>query len=189
MNVPNKLTVFRIILTPIFLLTATLEILPHRFLIATIIFCVASVTDFIDGNLARKNDQITVLGKLLDPLADKILVTTALLLFLKYGFCDVWVVAIILAREFLITSIRLVATTQGIVIPANMFAKIKTTVQMISTIAIMVMAELKFGFKILPESFNIFPVADVLLWIAAVFTILSGIVYIVDSRKVIDFTK
>ena len=100
MNLPNQLTIARIIITPFFLAALLWEALPHRFLIATAIYAVGAITDAVDGHLARKNGQVTNFGKLLDPIADKILTTSALLAFMTMGLCNIWIVMIVLAREF-----------------------------------------------------------------------------------------
>ena len=136
MNLPNKLTVARIILTP-FYLAAMMINFEYHYLVAAIIFIVASITDFLDGKIARKNNLITTFGKLCDPVADKMLTTAALLAFMQLGLCSVWIVMIVLTREFLVTSFRLVATSQGIVIPAGIWGKLKTASQMVFSIAIM----------------------------------------------------
>ncbi|MBQ3005615.1 MAG: CDP-diacylglycerol--glycerol-3-phosphate 3-phosphatidyltransferase [Clostridia bacterium] len=193
MNTPNKLTIFRIILTPIFLAALLIQF-PQHYLVATILFIIASVTDLIDGKMARKYNLITTLGKLLDPLADKVLVTAALLAFIKLGLCDVWAVMIILAREFLITSIRMVATTQGVVIPANIYGKVKTVLQMVAIITILSLSWLTgllADFNVLPVfiSQNIWILYEVLIWAATLMTIISGVIYIKDTRKVVDFSK
>ena len=185
MNLPNKLTVARIVLTP-FYLAAMLINFEYHYLVAAIIFIVASITDFLDGKIARKNNLITTFGKLCDPVADKMLTTAALLAFMQLGLCNVWIVMIILTREFLVTSFRLVATAQGIVIPAGIWGKLKTASQMIFSIIIMVGIQLidVFGWD-----FEIFSfVSNILLWITAVLTVISGIKYLIDGKKVIDFS-
>ncbi|MEG1180205.1 MAG: CDP-diacylglycerol--glycerol-3-phosphate 3-phosphatidyltransferase, partial [Oscillospiraceae bacterium] len=128
MNTPNKLTIFRMLMTPIFLAAILIDV-PHRYLWAIITFSIAAITDALDGKLARKNNQVTVFGKLTDPVADKMLTTAALLAFMELGLCNIWIVLIVLTREFAVTSIRLVASAEGIVIPANMWGKIKTVSQ------------------------------------------------------------
>lgn len=186
MNLPNKLTVIRMILTPLYLAAMLIDIRYHYF-VALIIFAVASITDFLDGKIARKNNIVTTFGKLCDPVADKMLTTAALLAFMKLGLCDIWVVMIILTREFLVTSFRLVASAQGVVIPAGMLGKIKTVSQMVFSILIMLglfvgeYVALDYGLFVL--------VSNVLLWITAVLTVVSGIKYIIDGKKVIDFSK
>ena len=120
MNLPNRLTVIRIILTPVFLGLFLSELEQH-FLWGLIVFAVGSFTDFLDGKIARKNGIVTVFGQLADPVADKILTTAALLAFMQFDLCNIWIIMIVLLREFTITSFRLVATAQGVVIPANIY--------------------------------------------------------------------
>lgn len=184
MNTPNKLTVARMCITPVFLAVLLLTF-PHNFLCAAAIFSIASVTDAIDGKLARKNNQITVFGKLLDPVADKVLTTAALLAFLQMGLCNIWSVMLILTREFAVTSMRLIASAQGIVIPANIFGKIKTATQMAFTIVILLLGELCV---FVPSFEAYFPtVSTVLIWITTAFAVISGIIYFADAKKRIDF--
>lgn len=194
LNTPNILTIARIAITPIFLWSILCETLPHRFLIACIIFSAGAITDAVDGHLARKYNQITNFGKFLDPIADKILTTSALLAFMSMGLCNIWIVMLVLTREFAIASVRMIAASGGVVIPANIWGKVKTVTQMLFTIAIMVLGEVYY---ILENSHNEFfvklpdlaLVSNGLLWITAIFTVVSGIVYLIDSRKLIDFTK
>ena len=186
MNTPNKLTVARVIMTPFFL-AFLLSSLPHRCLIAAAVFAVASITDAVDGKLARKNNQITTFGKLLDPVADKMLTTAALLAFVAEGLCGVWPVFIILTREFIVTSVRLISAAQGVVVPANIWGKIKTATQMTFTIIILLWGELveKFGFLEL----NYPTVCNVMIWVTAVLAAVSGVIYLFKAKKVIDFSK
>lgn len=194
MNLPNKLTVARMVITPIFLFVFLFDALPHHLFWGTVVFIIGSITDALDGHIARKYEMITVFGKLADPVADKMLTTAALLAFLKMNLCSVWIVMIILTREFLITSLRLVSSTQGVVIPANIFGKIKTATQMVFTIIIMLLLEVQAEFptvleKIYPSGeFPLAFVSNLLLWITAVFAVVSGIIYIRNSLKLIDFT-
>ena len=181
MNVPNQLTIVRIILTPIFL-ALFLAPIPHHYLIGLIVFAVGAITDFLDGKIARKNNIVTVFGQLADPVADKILTTAALLAFMQFGLCNIWIIMIVLLREFTITSFRLVATAQGVVIPANFYGKLKTVSQMVFSILIMIMAEL-YDIGILPEGFPLTIVSNALLWV------ISGIIYVKQSIKIIDFSK
>ncbi len=194
LNLPNILTISRIIITPFFLVTILMELLPHRFLIACIIFSVGSITDAVDGHLARKNNQITNFGKFLDPIADKILTTSALLAFMSMGLCNIWIVMLVLTREFAIASVRMIAASNGVVIPANVWGKIKTVSQMVFTILIMLLGEAYYIVETTDtELFSKLPdlslISNGLLWVTAIFTVLSGAVYLVDSRKIIDFTK
>ncbi|MBQ8767513.1 MAG: CDP-diacylglycerol--glycerol-3-phosphate 3-phosphatidyltransferase [Clostridia bacterium] len=190
LNLPNLITVARIIITPVFLAVILTESLPHRFLIACIIFSIAAISDAIDGHLARKNNQITNFGKFLDPIADKVLTTSALLAFMSMGLCNIWIVMLVLTREFAIASVRMIAASGGVVIPANIWGKIKTVSQMVFTILIMLLAEI---WEILTDINVNLPelslVSNGLLWITAVLTIISGIIYLNDSKKIIDFTK
>lgn len=194
LNLPNILTISRIVITPIFLFVILMESLQHRFLIACIIFAIGSITDAVDGHLARKNNQITNFGKFLDPIADKILTTSALLAFMSMGLCNIWIVMLVLTREFAIASVRMIAASNGVVIPANVWGKIKTVTQMVFTILIMLLGEAYYIvettdailFSKLPD---LSLVSNGLLWITAIFTVISGVVYLIDSRKIIDFTK
>ncbi len=183
-NVPNLLTVIRIFMAPIFLVFLMAESIPHHFLWAFILFAVASITDFVDGKLARKNNQVTNLGKLLDPLADKMLTTAALLGFMQFGLCNIWVLMIVLTREFTVTGMRMIATVQNVVIPANIWGKIKTATQMILSGAIMLFAELNVF-----DSSVFFTISNIAMWIIAAFTFISGAIYVVQAVKVIDFSK
>ncbi|MGN0520447.1 MAG: CDP-diacylglycerol--glycerol-3-phosphate 3-phosphatidyltransferase [Candidatus Fimenecus sp.] len=194
LNTPNKLTIARIIITPIYLALILWESLPHRFLIATIVYSIAAITDAIDGKLARKNNQITNFGKLLDPIADKILTTSALLAFMQMGLCNIWIVMIVLTREFTVASIRMIAAADGVVIPANIWGKLKTVSQMTFTIVIMLLGEV---YTLLatynPVWYEKMPslalISNILLWITAILTVISGVIYVIDSKKVIDYTK
>ena len=194
LNTPNKLTVARILITPVYLALILWASLPHRFLIATLVYSIAAITDAIDGKLARKNNQITNFGKLLDPIADKILTTSALLAFMQMGLCNIWIVMIVLTREFTVASIRMIAAADGVVIPANIWGKLKTVSQMTFTIVSMLLGEV---YSILaaynPVWYGKMPalalISNILLWITAVLTVVSGVIYVIDSKKVIDYTK
>lgn len=176
MNTPNKLTVMRMILVPFFMAFLLFSQIPNHIIFALVVFIIASVTDLVDGKLARKNNQITNFGKLMDPLADKLLVTSALVCFVQLGLADVWAVMIIIAREFLVTSIRLIAAGSGKVIAANIWGKVKTNSQIFAVVAVMLFAMLK-----LP------PLAgQVFVWIAALFTVVSGIQYAWSYREYIS---
>ncbi|NMP38422.1 MAG: CDP-diacylglycerol--glycerol-3-phosphate 3-phosphatidyltransferase [Clostridiales bacterium] len=188
MNTPNKLTIFRMIITPVFLAVFLLASIPHHYLWALVIFAIGSLTDFIDGKLARKNNQVTVFGKLADPIADKMLTTAALLALMSVGLCNVWIIMIVLTREFAITSFRMVASSQGIIIPANIWGKLKTASQMIFTVLILLFTELNDS-GIWPESVSLSLVSNAMLWITAALTAISGVIYIVKSVKLIDFSK
>ena len=190
LNLPNKLTLIRMFLAPIYLALMLIEF-PYHYIVALAVFSIASLTDMLDGKIARKNNLITVFGKLLDPLADKMLTTAALLAFMREGWCSIWIVMIVLTREFSVAGVRLIATAQGIVIPANYWGKAKTVSQMVFTIVIMLLAELDATFDIFANAgwFTLARVSNIMLWITAVLTVVSGITYFVDSKKLIDFSK
>jgi len=177
-------------ITPVFLAVFLINF-PYHVLAAMIIFCVGAITDAIDGRLARKNQQITVFGKLADPVADKMLTTAALLAFMHTGLCNIWIVMIVLTREFAVTSIRLVASAQGIVIPANIWGKLKTVSQMTFTIVILFLYQVQesFGIFALNGAASLPFISNLLLWITAVLTVISGIIYIIQSSKLVDFSQ
>lgn len=173
MNLPNKLTVLRIMLIPVFIV-----LLLNRYYYASgIIFIVASLTDMLDGHIARKYDLISNFGKIMDPLADKLLVTSAMLCLVQMGEIKAWMVIVILSREFLITGLRSVAAGEGIIIAAGMSGKIKTVLQMVS-LSIILLKDWPFSY------FTDFPVGMSLFWIAVAVTIYSGVEYVYKSRKI-----
>ncbi len=191
MNLPNKLTVLRICMTPFFLV-ALLYNFPHHHLVALLIFAAASLTDMIDGNIARSRNLITDFGKFLDPLADKMLTTAAFLGFiqLNLGKGIVWITFIVLIREFLITSLRLVSAGKGTVIAANIWGKAKTVSQMAAIILTIFGQYLLY---LLPENIVLTLCVDLItnisLWISAVMTVISGVIYLVQNGKYIDPKK
>ena len=188
MNLPNKLTVIRMVLTPVFLLIFMSDFIPYHFFIGLAVYAAGCITDFLDGKIARKYNQITTFGKLADPVADKMLTTAALLALMDAGLCSLYIVFIVLTREFAVTSVRLAASAQGVVIPANIWGKLKTVSQMVSTILIMLLMALgQVG--IISEAFPLETISSVLLWITAVLALISGIIYIKDGVKQIDFSK
>ncbi len=182
MNLPNKFTVARMVLTPVFLFFFMADFVPYHYVIGLIVYVLGCLTDFLDGKIARKYGLITVFGKLADPVADKMLTTAALLVLMKYDYCSIYVVFIILTREFAVTSVRLAAAAQGVVIPANIWGKLKTASQMIFTVAIM--AGIAFNIAFL-TSF----IADIMMWITAALAVVSGIIYLMNGVKLIDFDK
>ncbi|TYC48115.1 CDP-diacylglycerol--glycerol-3-phosphate 3-phosphatidyltransferase [Weissella muntiaci] len=188
MNLPNKLTVFRMILIPIFMLVLVLPLhwgslamggatIPVTHLIAAIIFIVASLTDLADGKIARKRHLVTNFGKFADPLADKLLVMTALIIFVQFGWVPAWIVAIIVIRELAITGLRtLIVENNGKVLAAAMPGKIKTTTQMIAIIFFLLHDVIFAWFSL--------PFATIMIWIALIFTVYSGIDYFYQNRQV-----
>lgn len=172
MNLPNKLTVLRIALVPVFIILYLLE---HN-VIATIIFILASITDFFDGNIARKRGLVTNFGKIMDPLADKILVISAMVLLVENNIMAGWMLIVILSREFIVAGIRTVAAADGVVIAAAMSGKLKTVAQMFA-VPMMLLNNW-------PGCYLGFRLDLVMLWICVVLTIVSGIEYIVKSKDV-----
>ena len=183
MNLPNKLTVFRAVMVPVFLAVFFVEQIPARFILSALIFAGLSFTDMLDGKIARKNGLVTNFGKFLDPLADKILVISALvaMTILKVGnnaalICWLVGVIIILAREFMVSALRLVSVEQGNVIAANMWGKVKTVTQFLSIIIILVIEQLYAWMPNLPAEIRI--IGDVLFALSVLATIVSGVVYV-----------
>ncbi len=179
MNTPNKLTVARMILVPflvVFMLTGWGGDANRWICLA--IFIVASVTDWFDGHLARKYNLITNFGKFMDPLADKLLVCSAMICMIETGKLPAWVVIIIIGREFIISGFRLIAAENGIVIAANYWGKFKTVSQMIMIILLIV----DFGgfFAILTEVF---------IWLSVALTVISLLTYIMQNRKVLSMQE
>lgn len=170
MNIPNKLTVLRMILVPVFMVVYMIEAIPYHTAIAAAIFILASLTDWLDGYLARKNNEVTNFGKFMDPLADKLLVTGALLCLMERDMVAFWVVMIIIAREFIVSGLRLVAVTKGIVIAAGQLGKLKTVLQLVAIIAAILSVH-----KI---------IVDVLIYLCTLMTVISGADYLVRNRKV-----
>ena len=191
MNLPNKLTVLRIIATPVFMLFMLLGFKGH-YIIALALFIAASLTDMFDGRYARSHDMVTDFGKFLDPLADKMLTTAALLGFAVNGIGTgtVWIVFIVLFREFLIASLRLVAvSSDGKVIAANKWGKFKTVSQM-AAIIFALAAEIVLEFvHSIPLEVVLQAVTDLLLWISALLTLISGIIYLADNKDFVDPNK
>lgn len=181
MNTPNKLTLFRVILVPVFMWA----LLSGFYLAAIIFFAIASLTDQLDGYLARRNNQVTTFGKLMDPLADKILTISALVCLLGIGadFINSWVVMIIIARELIVTGIRQLAMGEDTVIAASQWGKAKTVSQMAALIAVMVdlIIPLRVGGSIYGA------LTFWLVTLAVILTVYSGIDYIVKNRKLITF--
>ncbi len=192
MNLPNKLTVVRLIMTPFFLL-ALLWPFPHHDLVALLLFALAGITDYIDGYLARSRHQVTDFGKFLDPLADKMLTTAAFLGFIArdIGTGIVWITFIVLIREFLITSLRLVSVGKGNVIAANMWGKAKTVSQMVAIILAIFGQYIvgQIGGKTNEFAVWVAIVTDVSLWISTVFAVVSGLIYVRENKGFIDPSK
>ena len=204
MNLPNKLTLTRILLVPVFMVFVSLTSLsgiaagsfqPMYYLIAGIVFAAASFTDFLDGHLARKWNMVTDFGKFADPLADKLLTTVAFIYMMRDGVCSPVVLCIILAREFAVSGLRMVAAgaKDGKVIAANMWGKVKTVLQMLSIIFYF------FGMSIASMSATgaeqgvrqilVISISMMLCWLVAAVTAISGIKYLWDNRSFINTAK
>ena len=204
MNLPNKLTLTRILLVPVFMVFVSLTSLsgiaagsfqPTYYLIAGIVFAAASFTDFLDGHLARKWNMVTDFGKFADPLADKLLTTVAFIYMMRAGVCSPVVLCIILAREFAVSGLRMVAAgaKDGKVIAANMWGKVKTVLQMLSIIFYF------FGMSIASMSATgaeqgvrqimVISISMMLCWLVAAVTAISGIKYLWDNRSFINTAK
>ena len=201
MNLPNKLTLTRILLVPVFMVFVSLtqigteDFNPAWYLVAGIIFAAASFTDFLDGHLARKWNMVTDFGKFADPLADKLLTTVAFIYMLRDGVCSPVVLCIILAREFAVSGLRMVAAgaKDGKVIAANMWGKVKTVLQMLSIIFYF------FGMSIASMSATgaeqgvrqilVISISMALCWLVAAVTAISGIKYLWDNRSFINTAK
>ena len=181
MNLPNRLTIVRIILIPIFMAFLLLQVpkghtlFPHQDLVAAVIFILAAATDGLDGYIARKRHQVTVLGKFMDPLADKLLVSAALISLVELGSVPAWVAWTILGREFAVTGLRAIVSADGVVLSASKLGKIKTVTQVISISAILL--------HDWPFSLIGIPVGQPVLYIALFFTIISGVDYFLKTLK------
>lgn len=201
MNLPNKLTLVRVALVPFFLFFALSTYIPFNFFIALLIFAVASVTDALDGHIARKYNLITNFGKFLDPLADKVLVMAALICFVDLRAISCIPVIIILAREFMVSGLRLVTANEGVVVAAGIWGKLKTAFTMIAIIAIFIIMGLFSANAPLAYLVNqateqsenlsviIHILPDILIWIATILTVISGIKYLWAYRKYINTSK
>mgnify|MGYP004480395731 CR=1 FL=1 len=193
MNLPNKLTLSRMILVPVFMIFASMTQLgtddfnASWYLAAGIVFAIASFTDYLDGHLARKWHMVTDFGKFADPLADKLLTTVAFIYMMRDGVCSPVVLCIILAREFAVSGLRMVAAgaKDGKVIAANMWGKVKTVLQMLTII---------FYYFTVSLTGNVLgqqcaDIASVLCWAVAAVTAISGIKYLWDNRSFINTAK
>lgn len=193
MNLPNKLTLMRIVLVPVFMVFAGLGQIGTPvynrmfYLVAAIVFAVASFTDYLDGHLARKWNIVTDFGKFADPLADKLLTTTAFLYMMHDGVCSPVVLVIILAREFAVSGLRMVAASApgGKVIAANMWGKVKTVLQMLVIILYYVLAAFAPADAIGAVSL----ISMGLCWLVAAVTLISGAKYLWDNRSFINAAK
>lgn len=192
MNLPNKLTVLRILLIPVFVVLVSIKSIPAGYLLAAAVFGFASYTDYLDGHIARKRGLVTDFGKFADPLADKILTTTAFIYMLVDGVCHPLVLVIIVVREFAVSGVRMVAAgnKEGVVIAANIWGKVKTVVQMVTIILYYVMVGIQ---HLLPPTIDVgyWPqvISFALCWVVALLTAISGVQYIWANRQYINTAK
>ncbi len=193
MNLANKLTMIRIFLVPVFLIFITVEDIPYGSIIATVVFIIASLTDQLDGHIARSRNQITNFGKFMDPLADKLLVTAALVSLVELNLVAGWAVVVILAREFAVSGLRTLAASDGIVIAASWWGKIKTVTQMIAILLLLLKVNINTSANAINfinnnsylNSFFTY-VPETIMFIAVLITIISGIDYFVKNKHVIS---
>ncbi|OYD09515.1 CDP-diacylglycerol--glycerol-3-phosphate 3-phosphatidyltransferase [Paludifilum halophilum] len=192
MNLANKITLARIFLVPVLMIFLLVKYDLGQFrlgegtitvseIIATLIFITAAVTDGLDGYIARKKKLVTNLGKFLDPLADKLLISAALISLVEMQRLDAWIAIVIISREFAVTGLRLVAAAEGQVIAASAMGKLKTIVQIIAIAALIL--------NNFPFSSIAFPFSQIFVWLAVIITIGSGVDYFVKNRRVIRFSK
>ena len=192
MNIPNQITVSRILLIPVFMIFMLIDFgwgemtllgatLPISHFIGALIFIFASLTDWVDGYYARKYNLVTTFGKFLDPLADKLLVSAALIILVELGFAPAWIVIIIISREFAVTGLRLVLAGEGEVVAAGGLGKIKTIAQILA-IAALLLYDMIFALVGLPFGL-------IMLYIALIFTVWSGWDYFYANRKALMVSK
>lgn len=181
-NLPNKLTIMRIALTPFLVLSMLSE---NRFapLFSLVIFATASMTDFIDGKMARSKNLVTDFGKFLDPIADKIIVLSILVCMITKGLCSPVVVVIVVFREFIVSSLRILAATNSVVLAAERSGKIKTAFQMMSIIVVLGLCTVR---SLLGISVPVEKISGILMWITAALTLYSGMEYTFRNRKYIN---
>lgn len=194
MNLPNKLTLLRVVLIPFFLLFMYLNI-PYHYMLALVIFAAASITDALDGKIARARNLVTNFGKFLDPLADKVLVIAALTVFVELSEVNMGAIPliIIIAREFMVSGLRLLAANSGIVVAAGIWGKLKTAFTMVAIVAILFWLSVchDFDFTLADSLVSAIDnaVVPVLIWISTVLTIISGGVYLKGYWHLIDSDK
>ncbi len=177
MNLPNKLTIFRVILIPFFVVFMLVDITAYDKWIALAVFIIASLTDLLDGKIARKYNLVTNFGKFMDPVADKLLVCSALICLVALERIPAWIVIVIIAREFIISGFRTLAADNGVVIAASYWGKFKTTFQMVM-ICLMI-ADIE----------ALLIVTSVVMWIALSLTVISLIDYLMKNKDVMKDTK
>ena len=183
MSLPNQITLARIALVPVFMLFALTDLGGYQGLIAAIVFAVAAFTDGLDGHIARSRNQITTLGKFLDPLADKLLISAALIILVELGKVSSWIAVLIICREFAVTGMRTIAVKEGVVIAASIWGKLKTVTQIFAIICLLLFdcpGIIGTGLG------NVLDIAGgILIWLALIITILSGVDYFMKCKDMI----
>lgn len=196
MNLANKLTVGRMVLVPVFLIFIACSKIPYGSFIATFIFIVASITDKLDGYIARSRNQITNFGKFMDPLADKLLVATALISLIEFNVVPAWAAIIVIAREFAVSGLRTIAASEGKVIAACWWGKVKTVIQILTIIILLLevniadstyLTNLVANNSFIKGFFEYVP--SVALYITVIVTVLSGFEYFVKNKNIISTDK
>jgi len=175
MNTPNKLTMLRVIMIPIFMVVY-MYLKPNLFtnFLSAVIFALAFLTDLLDGYLARKNNQVSDFGKIMDPLADKVLVAAAMILLTQAGVVSAWVTVLVLAREFIVSGVRMAAAAEGNVVAASIWGKAKTMWQFVAiTLALLINRP------------NL--IVDIFMWINLILTVMSGADYIIKNKKYLSY--
>lgn len=176
MNLPNRITLTRIFMVPVFAVLALVNFPGHQ-LWAALVFGLAAMTDFLDGHLARQRHQVSNFGKFMDPLADKMLVMTALIILVSLGDLPAWVVIIIVCRDLAVDGLRLMASEQGTVIAASKVAKLKTLTQMVMVIFLLLGGMINLGF------YHV--LCQILVYAAVMLTVYSGVEYLINGRRFI----
>ena len=195
MNLPNKLTLMRVFLVPVFLIFVFVSKIPAHYTIALAVFAIASITDALDGHIARKNGLVTNFGKFLDPLADKVLVLAALAAFVELDVMSSIPLIIITAREFMVSGLRLIAADSGVVVAAGFSGKLKTAFTMVSIVFILAVLTVQsdynwFNIAVSSSVKSAIQVAEqTLIWISTALTVVSGCVYLKGYWKLIDSDK
>ena len=191
MNLPNKLTVARLVLSFVFVALLSVEGIAFGKTAALTAFCIAAITDFLDGYLARKHNLVTNFGKLMDPLADKILMCAGFVLLTRLELIPAWIVVVILSREFLVTGLRLLASAEGVVLAAENLGKYKTVFQIVTVIYFLLfLAAAEPAFAWISPLFQVHLLSpDILglglIWASLVLTLLSGVSYVWKNRKIL----
>ena len=179
MNLPNKITVFRIFMIPFFVACMLIKEIPYHEIVAGVIFIIAALSDLVDGKIARHYNLVTNFGKFMDPLADKLLVQSALICFVANGLLPAWIAIVIMSREFIISGFRLVAADKGIVIAAGYLGKLKTVFQMVMSIMLI----FHFYHPIWQFAEQIF------IWGSLILTVVSLVDYFIKNKDVLKETK